>query len=124
MRPHGIVVAVKGAKAVQEIEESHKAFGLIGVRYVRDAGNADGQAGPAGENNPYAAALSQARWRAVAGYRWGCRGSSIKAEWREPLVIDAVNHKGTRAEAARAHSENRATQSSCAGTYHCMPQEW
>lgn len=34
VRPHGIVVAVKGAKAVQEIEESHKAFGLIGVRHV------------------------------------------------------------------------------------------
>lgn len=34
VRPHGIVVAVKGAKAPQEVEESHKAFGLIGVRHV------------------------------------------------------------------------------------------
>ena len=34
VRPHGVVVAVKGAKGAQEVEESAKAFGLIGVRHV------------------------------------------------------------------------------------------
>jgi 16S rRNA (guanine527-N7)-methyltransferase len=34
VRPHGIVIAVKGAKAPQEVEESAKAFGLIGLRHV------------------------------------------------------------------------------------------
>jgi 16S rRNA (guanine527-N7)-methyltransferase len=34
VRPHGIVVAVKGAKAGQELEESGKAMGLIGLRHV------------------------------------------------------------------------------------------
>jgi 16S rRNA (guanine527-N7)-methyltransferase len=34
VRPHGIVVAVKGAKAEQELEESAKAMGMVGLRHV------------------------------------------------------------------------------------------
>lgn len=34
VRPHGVVLAVKGAKADQEIEEAHKAFGMLGLRHL------------------------------------------------------------------------------------------
>jgi 16S rRNA (guanine527-N7)-methyltransferase len=34
VKPHGVVLAVKGAKAEQEIEEAHKAFGMLGLRHV------------------------------------------------------------------------------------------
>jgi 16S rRNA (guanine527-N7)-methyltransferase len=34
VRPHGVVLAVKGAKADQEIEEARKAFGMLGVRHL------------------------------------------------------------------------------------------
>jgi 16S rRNA (guanine527-N7)-methyltransferase len=34
VRPKGVVVAVKGGKAAQEIEESGKALGLVGLRHV------------------------------------------------------------------------------------------
>jgi len=32
---HGLVIAVKGAKAEQELEESGKALGLVGLRHLR-----------------------------------------------------------------------------------------
>jgi 16S rRNA (guanine527-N7)-methyltransferase len=35
VRPHGIVIAVKGAKAEQELGETAKAMGLLGLRHVQ-----------------------------------------------------------------------------------------
>ncbi len=43
VRPHGVVVAVKGAKAAVEVEESAKAMGLIGLRYVETVATPTGQ---------------------------------------------------------------------------------
>jgi 16S rRNA (guanine527-N7)-methyltransferase len=34
VRPNGFVLAVKGAKAPQEVEEASKAFGLLGLRHA------------------------------------------------------------------------------------------
>ncbi len=35
VRPGGVVLAVKGAKAEQEVEEARKAIGLVGARFVQ-----------------------------------------------------------------------------------------
>lgn len=35
IKPHGLLVAVKGAKAEQELEESGKALGLVGLKHVQ-----------------------------------------------------------------------------------------
>ncbi len=35
VRPHGIVIAVKGAKAEAELAETNKALGLLGLRHVQ-----------------------------------------------------------------------------------------
>ena len=43
VRPHGVVVAVKGAKAAVEVEESTKAMGLVGLRYVETVATPTGQ---------------------------------------------------------------------------------
>ncbi len=43
VKPGGVVLAVKGAKAEQEIEEAHKAFGMIGLRHVHTIQTATGR---------------------------------------------------------------------------------
>lgn len=43
VRPGGVVIAVKGQKADQELEESRKALGLLGLRHVETADTPTGR---------------------------------------------------------------------------------